>query len=83
MESLDLLKDKTVSIESGRIEYKLLRLLINDETFYLVFLSFRGESRVCTLECNKRATAEEIFDSLIKTRSTPLSLSDSIYELQK
>ena len=83
MESLDTLKSKTVSIESGRIEYKLLRLHINDETFYLVFLTFRGESRVCTLDSKQRAAAEKIFNSLIKTRSTPLSLSDSIYELQK
>ena len=73
----------SIKEENGHVRYRLMRMVLARKAFYLIFISYNGENRLCALDCDSVEEAEEIFDSLVKTRSTPLSLCESIYELQK
>lgn len=73
----------SIKEEDGHVHYKLMRMVLAGKAFYLIFISYNGECRLCTLDCKEKQIAADIFDSIVKTRSTPLSLCDSIYELQK
>ncbi len=82
MKRVKVIAKASIKAESGYIHYKLLRLRLAKHSFYLIFISYNGESRLCAFEC-KEGEAKDIFTSIIRTRTTPISLYDSIYDLQK
>lgn len=63
--------------------YRLSELHEYRSRFYLASVRYNGEHGLCALNCRKKREAEKIFCMLVRTHTTPLSLSDTVYDLYR
>ena len=63
--------------------YRLCEYSDPDGTDFIFFVKYNGTVNRCTLGCATRAEALRRFSLLTRSRTTPLSLIDSVYEMHK
>lgn len=70
------------AIERGEeIEYELSKITVDHSEKYLVSVSYMDDTSLCALDLCDVDLAMNIFTLLINSHTTPLSLTDTVYDL--
>jgi len=81
MKDLLTVEKRTAEEEGEVISYELAQISLDDDIKYLVAVKYKQENSLCALDICGRETAENIFTLLVKSHTTPLVLTDTVYDI--
>lgn len=81
MKELVRMQRQTAKERGEEIEYELSRITVENCERYLVSVSYMDNTSLCALDLCDLDMVMKIFYLLINSHTTPLTLTDTVYDL--
>ena len=81
MTDLKMITEEISNVEGEKALYELSSVKVKSGERFIVSISYCGEDSICALDVSEYSVAAELFDLIVRSQTTPVSLFDTVYDI--